>query len=76
MGISSERQAFPRRWNALAQGDGLLGRPETEKGREGLWHSEERDARSASPRGSGITGEALGKREPIMRPLRARKGRR
>ena len=55
--------------------DSWLGRREAEEDREGFWHPEERDDEPTSRRGPGITRESLGKREPRMRPLRARKDR-
>lgn len=56
--------------------DGCLGRRESERGSEGLWYSEERDDRLACRRDPGIAREALGKREPVMRPLCTRKNQR
>ena len=71
MSICSEWPAIPSKGTLLRKRDDLLSRREAEKGREGLWHPKERDGEPTSGRGVGIPSEPLGKREPIMRPLRA-----
>src|SRR6266487_2519238 len=76
MSFTSERRAFPQKWNACAQGDGGLDRRKPEKHREGFWNSEKRDHRSACRRDPDIAREPLGKREPVMSSLRSRKSRR